>query len=178
MNTRKKSLNKILIILLFLSFCYVYLSNIGTVSIYVEQSKETKPVGEILSGIEIGQSFYSSANNICGISFKLATYMRLNKGKIQIGIKDMGSNDVVFISDVSTESIKDNEYLDLKFPPIKFSKGKHYYIFIKSLNGTPGNAITAYMNEEDQYKEGDMYLNGTKKTGDLVFKVYYNNTFF
>ncbi|MDO3680295.1 hypothetical protein [Paenibacillus ehimensis] len=169
--------NKLFVLVLLICFIYVYFGNAGTVTLAVEQTKETNNAGEILQGMEVGQSFYSNFNNICGFSLKLATYMRTNKGKIEVGIKDLNNNNIVFSSEISTESIKDNDFINLRFPPIKFSKGKRYYLFVKSLDSTPGNAITTYINEEDSYSEGELYLNGIKKKGELVFKVYYNKTF-
>lgn len=163
--------------ILIFAFIYVYVGNIGKVLLATEQSTITKPVGEILEGSEIGEVFYSQYNDICGISIKLATYMRVNTGYVTIGIKEAGEQDYIYSNRIDVSSIGDNEYYNLRFPPIKHSKNNKYYIYVKSENGKLGNAITTYMNENDDYKNGDMVIDGKNVKGDLVFQVYYNRTY-
>jgi hypothetical protein len=163
--------------MLIFAFIYVYIGNIGKVLLGTEQSTITKPVGEILKGSEIGELFHSQYNDICGVSIKLATYNRVNTGYVIIGIKEVGKENYIYSNRVNVASIKDNDYYHLRFPPIKQSKDKKYYIYIKSESGKPGNAITAYMNEKDDYKSGNMIIDGKNQAGDLVFQVYYNKTF-
>ncbi|MDY7991476.1 hypothetical protein UY286_10735 [Paenibacillus polymyxa] len=164
-------------IILLILLVYVYGANIGKITeVIAVEGKEN--VGEITDGMEIGQSFYSNLNNLSGFSIKLATYARINQGDVIIGIRKYGENSDIYSTTVKAESLPDNTFYDVRFPPIKFSKDKEYYIFVKSSGGIPGKSITAYKSTKDAYAEGYLLINGVEKQGDLAFKVYFNKTLF
>lgn len=156
---------------------YVYGGNVGRVQPAIQQTLGENVVGEITEGREVGQTFISPVNNLTGFSIKLATFMRSNKGDITVGIKKEG-NKIIYSTTVKASSINDNSFFDFRFPPIKHSKGREYKIFIKSKGSSSGNSITAYMSNQDVYKEGSLTVNNEINNGDLVFKIYYNRTFF
>ncbi|KHF35105.1 hypothetical protein CM49_02692 [Paenibacillus sp. P1XP2] len=164
-------------VIIILLAVYVYGGNFGQIKPIIEQTVGDEIVGEITEGQQIGQSFTSPVNNLSGFSIKLATFMRSNKGDITIGIKKEGVK-TIYSTTVKASSIADNSFFDFRFPPIKHSKGGKYQIFIKSEGSSPGNSITAYMANQDIYKDGYLTVNNKIINGDLVFKVYYNRTFF
>jgi len=65
----------------------------------------------------------------------------------------------------------------IDFTPLPNSGGKSYYIHIESPGAKPGNAITVYANENDQYPDGSAYRNGQIVSGDLAFTAYSRETF-
>lgn len=173
---RASVINIIIPFILLLGFIYIYIGNIGRVNILIEQAESTNTVGNLVVGNEVGQTFYSESNNISGFSFKIGTYMRINSDDLVIGIREYGKNTDIYSFNINSAALIDNEYYNLRFPPIKFSKNKLYYIYIKSLNGAPNNSITIYYNEQEKYNNGDFCLNQKEQKGDLVFRVYYNQT--
>lgn len=166
------------LVVILIILVYVYGSNIGKVQPILDQSIGNHNVGEITDGTEITQSFYSPVNNVSGISVKLGTYMRQNKGKLTIGIKSYDNNRIIYSTTVKAESIIDNNYFDYRFPPIKNSKDNKYNLFIYSEGSSNGDSITAYISNQNIYKHGNLYINGSELQGELVFKVHYNKTLF
>lgn len=173
-NWFKRSIIPIILVLLFI---YVYGGNIGKMTEVIAVDGD-KNVGEINNNTEVGQSFYSTLNNLSGFSIKLATYGRVNAGHITLGIRNYGETKDIYSTTVKAESLADNTFYDVRFPPIKFSKNKEYYIYIKSTDGVDGKFITAYQSKSDVYSEGNFILNGVEQPGDLAFKVYFNKTLF
>lgn len=164
-------------IILLILFIYVYGGNIGKMTEVIATDGKQN-VGEITNGMEIGQTFKAPMNNLSGFSIKLATYARVNSGHVTIGIRNYGEDKAIYSTTIKAESLVDNTYYDMRFPPIKFSKDKEYYIFVSSTNGTSGHSITAYNSAQDIYKDGTLFIDGKEKTGDLAFKVYCNHTLF
>ncbi|MDQ8733037.1 hypothetical protein [Paenibacillus sp. LHD-38] len=144
----------------------------------IDQTNDTETIGEIFKNSIVNQTFVSEQNNINGISIKLATFTRVNKGHIIIGLEDSNSGRTIYESKVNTESISDNDYYKIRFPPIKNSNGKKYNIYIKSLDGIPNNAITLYTSKNDVYSKGSFYINGVMKNVDATFQVVYNKSIF
>ncbi|MEK5282080.1 MULTISPECIES: hypothetical protein [Paenibacillus] len=157
---------------------YTYVGNIGVVREYIKQDVENGTIGEFIKNSELEQSFYTDQSNLSGISVRLATYMRTNKGSLLIGIREMGSDKNIYENKIQVDSVRDNEMFDFRFPPIKFSKGKIYSIYIKSIDTEPGESITVYKSNEESYENGKLYINGNEQKGDLVFRAYYNRTIF
>ena len=177
-NMKQNRFKRFLIpIILIVLFIYVYGGNVGKMT-EVISTDGTQPVGEITGGTEIGQTFVSSMNNLSGFSIKLATYARMNEGHVTIGIRNYGDDQPIYSTRIKSESLADNAYYDMRFPPIKFSKGKKYYIYVNSEASTAGHSITAYMSKKDTYAGGSLIRNGKVEPGDLAFKVVCNRTLF
>lgn len=173
-NWFRRSIIPIILVLLFI---YVYGGNIGKMT-EVISVEGNQSIGEITNDKEIGQSFYSDLNNLSGFSIKLATYGRVNAGRITLGIRNYGESNDIYSTTVKAESLADNTFYNVRFPPIKYSKDKQYYIYIKATDGTAGKFITAYKSKNDAYLKGNFTINGVKQEGDLSFKVYFNKTLF
>ncbi|MFD5021813.1 hypothetical protein ACFWMP_23185 [Paenibacillus sp. NPDC058367] len=171
-----KWLKWIILAIFFCVIIYVFVGNMGVVRESIDQYVADETLSEITAGNEIGQSFSYDQNNLSGVSLKMATYMRNNDGTIQVGIREMNEENDIYQTSVKANSISDNEYFDFRFPPIKFSKGKEYYVYIKSLDSIKGKSVTAYNSSIDTYDGGSLYINGEKQNKDLTFKVFYNRT--
>ncbi|SEU15368.1 hypothetical protein SAMN03159358_3656 [Paenibacillus sp. NFR01] len=157
---------------------FVYVGNIGLMREGLSQDSGSSTLGELVEGTELEQSFQIDRNNLSGVSIKMATFMRKNEGDFIIALRHEGSSANIYEAKVQFDSITDNAYFDFRFPPIKFSKGKHYVVAIKSLSGEKDASISSYVSDGNVYDGGELRLNGTTLNGDLVFKVYYNRTLF
>ncbi|AIQ43948.1 hypothetical protein [Paenibacillus sp. FSL R5-0912] len=173
-----KWVKRFLLVILLLIIIYVYVGNIGVIRDSIEQSVADKTVNELTQGNEVGQSFIYHQNNLSGVSIKLATFMRVNEGKLKIGIRRINDKNDIYQTSVEANSVRDNEFFDFRFPPIKFSKEQEYYVYIESLDSGKGESIAAYKSSMDSYKEGSLFINGSRQDGDLTFKVFYNRTIF
>jgi len=109
------------------------------------------PIGEITSDIVIKQTFKANYNNLAEISIFFATYCdRNNTGIIKLQL--FNENDVLINENqLRADTLKDNSYTDYIFESIIDSQGKYYSIVITSPDSTPGNAVTIYKTNSDEY---------------------------
>lgn len=144
----------------------------------VEMSKQETgsiaqaPVGEIVQGIEVRQSFTASEDNLAAVGILLATYARSNSNQTSVQVQDE-SGQVLFVSEFDASKVADNEYKNFIFPAIEDSKNRVFTIVISSLDGIPGNAITAWASSQDNYLAGKLSYGNLPITGDLVFSIFY-----
>ena len=131
-----------------------------------------KPAGFINKNIFIKQSFIANENKLSAISVQLATYARINKCNVTLELCDLDGNVITF-KKINGSEIIDNAFYNFEFEPISDSKGKTFFLKIKS-DGTEENSITAWMSSIDVYSEGKFYINDKEETGDLCFKLIYN----
>lgn len=95
-------------------------------------------LGEITSELVIDQSFMAESDNISGINIFFSTFNRVNTGKTILRILDVNKSNVLRTITLNNDEIKDNQYLNLTFDPIKETKNK---IFILSISATTSAAI-------------------------------------
>ncbi|AKG36512.1 hypothetical protein [Paenibacillus durus] len=173
-----KSFKLLLLFIVALYLINTYLGNAGVVRESMEQNHDDLTLSELTAEMEFGQSFVYNQNNLCGVSIKLGSFMRQNDGDLVLGIRKFGEENDIYQTSVKANSIIDNEFFDFRFPPIKLSKNKEYYVYIKSPNGKQGSSITVYASQDDNYKDGTLYVNGKQQSGDLTMKVYYDRNIF
>jgi uncharacterized protein (UPF0332 family) len=138
------------------------------------QGESNFPVGEIVGGIEIGQTFYCDNNNLARIKVMLATYNRRNYQDIIFHLKASPTEEKdIYTETFNASGVADDEYKAFDFPPIPDSKGKTFYFSFESPGSKTGDAITLWATNEDKYEKGAMYKNGEKLTGDVRFFTYY-----
>ena len=107
-----------------------------------------------------------------GIKILIATYARVNTCEVTLELFDQDNN-LIASQKADGSKLEDNSYFSFMFDPINDSKGKTYYLKIKS-DGTEENSITAWMSNEDAYADGKFYINDQESTGDLCFTLYYD----
>jgi len=132
------------------------------------------PVGEIVGGVEQGQSFHAHGEGLDQVCLILATYRRVNDRDLIFHLKESptASQDLVTLT-VNGREIKDNSWYSFRFSPIEDSGGRTFYFSLESPQSTPGNAITIWASQADAYAEGFRYENGKVREGDLVFNLSY-----
>ena len=80
----------------------------------------------------------------------------------------------------STRLFKDTvieEWMAFKFPPIQDSKGKNFYFYLTTLDGSDVKPVRLGRFEEDNYKQGQLMLNGRPQKGDLSFVALNKNDY-
>ena len=138
------------------------------------QAESNFPVGEIVGGIEIGQTFYCDNNNLARIKVMLATFNRRNYQDIIFHLKSSPAEEKdIYTETFNASGVADDAYKSFDFPSIPDSKGKTFYFSLESSGSKVGDAITIWATNEDKYEKGAMYKNGEKQTGDLRFFTYF-----
>ena len=168
------------LLLLLLSGCT--LDNIAA-----RQEKATGLWEELTGGRTFGQTFVCTRNNLYRIDLSTATYARINTSPVIFHLRSASPStsevaeafaamDILTITLPGPE-VQNDRPTSFVFPPLRDSKDKAFYFFIESPEGTPGNAITVYVNEYDQYPAGTAYRDGQPVAGDLAFTAYSQETF-
>jgi uncharacterized membrane protein YfhO len=127
-----------------------------------------QPIGEIVNGEVVKQSFTAEYNNLTNVSILLATYEKKfdETTKVDIKLIENSTGKIIAESNIPAASIGDNQYYSFDFPKISDSKNKSYTLEITS-NAKPGNAITAWSSDTDAYKGGSLSINDKPVAGDL-----------
>jgi len=163
---------------IILCLAFICLSGCTLNSITAQQEKATGLWEELIGGKSFGQSFVSVRNNLYLIDLSTATYSRVNSAPVIFSLKN-NPQDIatIFSIELTGSEIQNDRPTSIVFPPIPDSAGKSFYFSIESPEATPGNAITVYANEKNQYVDGSAYQNNQMVSGDLVFTAYSHETF-
>jgi hypothetical protein len=147
-------------------------------SITAQQAKATGLWDELIGGTSFGQSFISVRNNLYRIDLSTATFSRVNSAPVIFSLKNNPQDTTTIFSIVLPgPDIQNQRPTTIVFPPISDSAGKSFYFSIESPEAAPGNAITVYANELDQYANGSAYRNNQVVSGDLAFTAYSREPF-
>lgn len=175
-----KGIYFILIIVCFLPIIVDIITQKYTVG-YIEKTmletevadlKYATNIGEILDGDIVEQSFYCNYLTIDQIQIYTQAYGRVNTGNIIIDLIDEEDETIIQEWQIDMKDVPDNDYLTLMLDePTKLDLlNKNLKIMIKTEGAYQYNAITL-LEVMNQYKDGDLYINGTKQKGDIVFSV-------
>jgi len=141
--------------------------------ITAQQVKATGLWEELIGGETFGQSLVAERDNLYRIDLSTATFARVNSAPVIFYLKDNPLADTAIRSiTLPGPEIQNDRPTSFVFEPIPNSAGKSFYFAIESPEATPGNAITVYASEYDQYPRGDAYRNTHIVNGDLVFTAY------
>jgi hypothetical protein len=142
-----------------------------------------KNIGELLPGMEAGQTITAPADNLQHIEIGFSTFnSRHNTSDVVLHVKESpdAEKDIRTVT-VNAADILDSDWHVFNFDPISDSKGKTYYISITSPNASSGNAATVRFSEKD-IRPGQMLLrrralkDGEKnsdflRSGDIAYRL-------
>lgn len=143
-----------------------------------QQEKATGLWGELVGQETLGQSFVSAHDNLYRLDLGTATYGRTNTAEVIFHLRTspQATTDIATVTLAGPE-IQNDRPTSITFSPILNSQGRSYYFYLESPRATPGNAITVYWNENEQYTAGTAYRNGQPVHGDLAFTAYNQETY-
>jgi hypothetical protein len=137
------------------------------------QVKCNNHAGELIAGSEVGQTFKISQDGLYRVDISIATFARLNEGKVMIELRqDSENGQVLAYQRVDVSTLPDNEYFVFTFPQMEDSGSKVFYVGLVGIDGEPGNAITVWLNNKDVYASGTAFSNKSPIKGDLCFRAY------
>ncbi len=118
---------------------------------------------------ETTQSFIATENNISSMEVLMRSDTLHDPIVIKYGLRDLDGNDLYSLE---TEiSLQDTEqYYKFDFGDIKINKGNKYYFYMTIPKDKSGEVII-YTSNAEINNEGNIYLNGEKKEGNLEFKI-------
>jgi len=147
-------------------------------NIAAKQEEATSLWEELVAGETFGQSFVCTRDNLYRIDLGTATYARTNSTPVIFHLQENPQANTSIISvTIPGPEIQNERPTSITFSPLSNSRDQSYYFYIESPQAAPGNAITVYANEHDQYPDGTAYRNGQPVAGDLVFTAYGQETY-
>jgi hypothetical protein len=138
----------------------------------ISQSYNERPVGELVEGTTVEQSFVSNHANLAAIGILFATYARSNTGLTIVHLRMLGSTaDIANFSLKNTE-LPNNSWVTLSFPQIADSEGKFYSIIVESKGTNQGNAVTIWSTSSSP-PGGTLKIGNTAQAGSICFMTYF-----
>ncbi len=127
---------------------------------------------EIIDGTIIEQTFITELDKIDGIYLRTATYMRNNDSNINISLLSM-DDELLKEENFSLQNINDNSFTYFRFEnPLNVENVKQMKCRITSEgNEVKGNGIALYISSIDNYKNGELIINGIFKEGDCFLEL-------
>ena len=132
----------------------------------------------IRDNLNFGQTFISQEENLNEIRVRITTRaLKINGGLVlHLTLAKSPEMDII----TSTRLFKDTvieEWMAFKFPPIQDSKEKKFYFYLTTLGDPAFKNVRLGRFEEDNYKQGQLMLNGRPQKGDLSFVALKKNEF-
>lgn len=129
-------------------------------------------VGELVTGVEIGQLVPISQPNWHQIDIAMATFSsRRNTEDVLLHIKEnLASTQDLRTVRVNAAHIQDESWQTFTFDPIPDSTRKTYYVSLTSPTSIPGNAVTVRYTNEDVLP-GHVILKAQPHPGDLAYRL-------
>lgn len=161
-------------LIIFLSFQFFFFFIKKHDCLDLDVHPNTIPTYFISGQHSIGQTFIAPSSNLNRIDIMMGTYDRQSQVKIHFFLWEKKGKKLTLVrqGEFSAAEVKNNLYHEIKFEPIRDSKGKVYYFALSSPESTPETAISAWMNDKNIYRHGNYIFDGQEKRGDLVFRTY------
>lgn len=149
----------------------VFLFNLSKAEL--NQEARTGWVG-LHQGQTIGQSFVGSADNLSGIKLFTRNPNLANREPIIFHLRESLTSDKDLVTLTFSGAIVGWDYaLRIAFPPIGNSFGKSFNFFLESPTTEASQAIEFGYNQNNNYKNGEAFVNEKATGGDLFFVTFY-----
>lgn len=103
------------------------------------------PTEPLVAGVEYGQWLRAERGDLTEVRILIGTHGRANTCDLEFGIKaDPSDPEPLRAVTLNARGLTDNAYHAFAFPPIPDSEGKLYYIYLRSPDGAPDNAIAVW----------------------------------
>jgi hypothetical protein len=134
-----------------------------------------RPVGELVTGFLVEQSFAPNHDRLAAIAVNMATYGgRARDCRVAFRLRAEGSPNVIDDMVVPCSAIADNTWVRFDFGPLAGTKGQKFVLTIESPNGQPGNAATIWMaSVPGIYPDGALSVQGVPIPGSLRFMTFH-----
>lgn len=172
------------IVILAVAFYKINITNLEYIESY-EPSENIEKYNYLYEPMQPGegieQSFLAQYDNLSNIYIYFAKLNTKNGswatgGTATIGIKDSNGN-VIYEKIVTRNELNANEKYIFEFPMIKESANKMYSVYINCNTRQEGlEFYRVFYTQDNLYEDGEMYINGEKQSGDMLFQeIYYDD---
>lgn len=136
---------------------------------YEKNNEITK---ELVTGDIITQKFVAKEDNLREIGISTATFSRESLSLLNIKIKDLTNNEIIFDNQCPSNGAEDNQYFRILFDNQKSSKGREYEIEIRCLDGNSNESLAFWIGK-DLDDNLNYTINGNVENNSLVLNAVY-----
>jgi hypothetical protein len=131
------------------------------------------PVGELLPGHSIGQTFTAHRDGLRGVGLLLSTYGQALTGPLIVHLRAVGQGADLHVWRLDLSAVNDDMVRVFTFPPIAHARGHRYAIELDAPRGRLGRTITVWASAGDTYPRGTLTIDHHPAPGDLTFQLCY-----
>lgn len=130
----------------------------------------TTPIGELIKGSIVEQTFIANTDTVDSISLMFATFTRQNTGTVRVQLIDDSNKAVLMEHHLDVAQLIDNSFVMMEAEKTGYSiKGKVLRISVSSETGSPGNAVTLWYSDQTLNPNQELFINGQLTPGVLCF---------
>jgi uncharacterized membrane protein len=137
----------------------------------VSQQKSEETVGEIVGQMKISQTFVAEKDQFSRIQMPFGTYQRQLQGTFGLELREVDSGKIIAKRDINLSELHDGVNANLDFPKVYHTQGKKYVFTITGGGQAPGQSATVWKSIADNYKQGQLTIDGKVMSGDLHFSI-------
>ncbi|WP_243428908.1 ABC transporter permease [Clostridium botulinum] len=127
---------------------------------------------ELIKGSSVSQTFTNDIQILEKFTVDFGDYKRINKGVINVTLKDLTNNVVILSQDINGTDIKEGNTNEFYLSePLEGLYNHSMIIEIKSLEGDLGLSTTPLMKNENLINNAQLYFNNQPVEGTLCFSV-------
>jgi uncharacterized membrane protein len=156
--------------------CFFYLGNLKSIQgesvsrpVIDNEGSAAAPIGELLSGQSVSQTFSVSNDGTYRLLIQVGTYNRTNTCSLVVTLLKADTGERISAVQLSADDLADNHYADLGQDFI-LAAGD-YILTVESPDATPGNAVSLFASSDDTFTQDVFLINGQPQVGDLRFKL-------
>ncbi len=144
----------------------------------VYQSDEPRfALKELIGGHSHGQRFLAPHGGLSGVTVTIGTFGRSNSCKLALHLRsNPGASSDIYTAEVPTYGLIDGEVVTFRFPTIRDSANRWFYLVAESPDAVPGDAVTLWASTSPRYN-GQRYEDGLPAAGSLAITLDFREAF-
>jgi hypothetical protein len=142
------------------------------------QDNTAVPAGELVRSQTVGQTFVFHYAHLHAVEVRWIVspdFEYASSSRVVLHLRRRAEDSIdLAAASIPLDEIRNNDFAKFSFAPIQDSQDQSFYFFLDASQAeiTRGN-LSVWASAQDDYQDGQMYVNGVVATGDLVFRAYY-----
>jgi Bacterial membrane protein YfhO len=134
-----------------------------------QRSARADPLGEILPGSPVEQTFTPRHDGLAGVAALLGSYARENRCTLLIAVEEEGTGRALGERRLPCAEVGEREWVVLRFAAERPSRGRSYRLRLRSDDARSGSALTAFADPRPAREGSELRVGGRARAGTLAF---------
>lgn len=136
------------------------------------QARAADPVGELVAGQELVQTFRATQNDLQRLTFTPLTFGRANNCTLRVRLIEVTAMQTTLERYIPCQELQNNQPYSISFPPVVEAKGRQFRLIFSSPDGQPKNAISILTSSSNDL-DGNLSLDGQVIAGNVSLELGY-----